>query len=56
LNIDSVPNHEAELEELAPLLEKLSMATQNPFQGVEQSMGASEYVKFELDFDLNKLK
>ena len=56
MNIDSIPNHEVELEELASLLEKLNMAPQNPFQGVEQSMGASEYVKFELDFDLNKLK
>jgi hypothetical protein len=56
LNTNLVPSNEVELEELASLLEKLSLATQNPFQGVEQSMGASEYVKFELDFDLNKLK
>ena len=41
LNIDSNPSHKVELEELAPLLEKLSLATQNPFQGVEPSMGAS---------------
>ena len=34
LNTNSVPNHEVELEELASLLEKLSLASQNPCQGV----------------------
>jgi hypothetical protein len=53
LNTNSVPSHGVELEELTSLLEKLSLATQNPFQGVEPSMGASKYVEFELDFDLN---
>jgi hypothetical protein len=52
LNTNLIPSHEVELEELASLLEKLSLAIPNPFQGVEQNMEASEYVEFELDFDL----
>ena len=53
LNEIIVPSHETKLQHVVVILEGLSLAIDSPSHGTIENIGAQEYVKLEVDFDLN---